>query len=276
MGYGICRVEKIKVSSGGELAGRLKHSAREFDEKSEVLKSDDSKTAFQIYKNHLSKVDKKRSDSVGAFEVVCTQSYDPNKTKEEKVEFIRKSLMWADKTFGVSNRFGFFVHKNEKEPHIHIFYTPIKTKKNMKTGKDEKVLCAKDWTGGRERMSNLQDSFYDEVSKNFGLERGEKSELTHRKHQRTTLKYDVDLQKEREQLDKEREILDKLREEINLNSDSVAKLHEWRMRSPEDLEKLASEYRNYNCQNGYELLKAYQNVDTPESSKKAPTSHRNR
>jgi len=269
MGYGICRIEKIKVSSGGELIGRLKHSAREFDEKADVLKSDDSKTAFQIYKNHLSKVDKKRSDSVGAFEIVCTQSYDPKQSKKEKIEFIRKSLMWSDKVFGVSNRFGFFVHKDEKEPHIHIFYTPIQTKKNKKTGKDEKVLCAKNWTGGREKLSNLQDSFYDEVSKKFGLERGEKAELTNRKHQRTTLKYDVELQKERERLEK-------LQENIDLNSDSVEKLHEWRKRSPEDLEKVAAEYRNYNCQNGYELMKAYQQENASENSKKAPPRHRNR
>lgn len=92
---------------------------------------------------------------------------------------------WAEETFGKENVFLRVHHKDEKTPHTSIFVVP-KVTKTYKDGHTEEVLAAKQWLGGREKLSKLQDDFFEKVGHKYGLERGIKNSKA--KHQ-TQKKY---------------------------------------------------------------------------------------
>ena len=88
------------------------------------------------------------------------------------------NMNWLKKTFGEDNVQTAVFHLDETTPHIHCFVTPFHYSEKM----GRYISGAKHWTGGPAAMRELQDSYYESVSKQFGLARGEAVEQTHAKH----------------------------------------------------------------------------------------------
>ena len=209
-GYGILRIEKIKASSGGGVVGRLKHDLRETayenerTEKNQVLdpaKSGEPVTwqsAFSRYKK-ITEGCKKRSDSVGAIEIVITSSERPDLSRAEQIAYLNDAHAWAMRTFGAKNCFLDTLHMDEKVPHIHLMFAPVEETERLKkqtaeerragVQRTEKIrqLNAKKWLNGKKSLSEMQTKFYEEVSKKHGFERGELAADTHRTHARIRL-----------------------------------------------------------------------------------------
>lgn len=78
--------------------------------------------------------------------------------------FTGYSVDWLKSTFGEGNIVAVDMHMDEKTPHLHAVIIP------MKDGK----LNARHFTGGREKMTGLQDS-YAEKMQSLQLERGVKT-----------------------------------------------------------------------------------------------------
>lgn len=211
-GYGIFRVEKIKASDAGGLIGRLKHSLREFEyenERSEknIYGAENWQEAFELYKEKTSGC-VKRSNSVGAFEVVVTCTERPEWSVEDYESYLRTANEWVCKKFKKENLFCGCIHYDEKIPHMHLFFAPTETvEKRKKQTRDEKrdgiqrtekvrQLNAKRFINGKKSLSELQTSFYENVSKNYGFERGELATETHRTHQRIELGEEIKRYKE--------------------------------------------------------------------------------
>ena len=76
--------------------------------------------------------------------------------------FQEQTLHWLTERYGKQNIVSFHVHQDEQTPHIHVVIVPIDAK-----GK----LNARAYFGGREKLSQLQDSFAQAVE-GLGLERG--------------------------------------------------------------------------------------------------------
>lgn len=86
-------------------------------------------------------------------------------------DFNQKSMEWLRETFGPENIISSTCHLDEASPHLQVVVTPVDTT----TGK----LNARGWTGGKEKLQQLQDSFAEKVAP-LGLERGIKgSRATH-------------------------------------------------------------------------------------------------
>ena len=209
-GYGILRIEKIKASSGGGVVGRLKHDLRETSyenertEKNQVLEPKNSgdpvawQTAFARYKK-ITEDCKKRSDSVGAIEVVITSSERPDMTRAEHLAYLNEAQKWAMRKFGLKNCFLNVLHMDEKVPHIHLMFAPVEETERLKkqtaeerragVQRTEKIrqLNAKKWLNGKKSLSEMQTDFFENVSKKYGFERGELAEDTHRTHSRIRL-----------------------------------------------------------------------------------------
>ena len=116
-----------------------------------------------------------RSDAVLAYDVVCTFSgqggVDPwNPAPEELIAWKTDTLKWLSDTFGAENIRVAAYHTDEQTPHIQALITPIETKVN-KMGKTMTSFNARRWTGARNALSKLQDSYH-AVMKKFGLQRG--------------------------------------------------------------------------------------------------------
>lgn len=111
-------------------------------------------------------------------EVLARKDFNPAK-------YMNDCDRWARETFGQKNVFLVVHHWDESTPHSSVFLVP-KVLKKYKDGHTEEVLAAKQWLGGREKLSLLQDNFWEVVGKKYGLDRGIRNSRA--KHQ-TVKKY---------------------------------------------------------------------------------------
>ena len=203
MSIGICRVQKIGAPK--DIAGIQIHNRREREHSNtnpdidrtrsaqnytmSVMTSDYFKDglAFQTHdgihgseKPYNALIDERikqgytgkkavRKDAVRCCEVLFTASGDffeqhPEQTKK----FFRACLAFAAKRFGVDNIIAATVHMDEDTPHMHLDFVPLTA---------DGRLSAKSVLGGRKDMQQLQDDFFEQVGKHFGLERGSRADL---------------------------------------------------------------------------------------------------
>lgn len=126
--------------------------------------------ALAIYRKNLPK--KIRKNGVRAIELMMTVSPEVLKRKDfNATKYLNACSKWAQKKFGAKNLFFAGQHFDESTPHVSILLTPID-----ENGK----LNARKFLGGREKLRELQDDFFETVGKEFGLDRGIKgSKLQH-------------------------------------------------------------------------------------------------
>lgn len=106
---------------------------------------------------------KSRSNSVLALDTLYTASSEffQGKTNEENDKFFKDCLQFHENHFG--HIISAVVHYDETTPHLHIISVPL-----TQDGR----LSARDVIGNKAKMSKTQDSFFEQVGKNYGLERG--------------------------------------------------------------------------------------------------------
>jgi len=180
LSYCILRMEKKK--STRDVVMTLQHNTRERmppnadPEKTKLNQTYGGGSLEVMNRYHERLPEKVRKNAVLAVELVMTASPDFSGSWKEYLDACDK---WALELFeGKKNLLHVAHHLDESTPHTHILFTPIK---------DEK-LNAKFFIGGsRDRMSELQDDFYEKVGKKFGLERGKPREETRARHTPHTL-----------------------------------------------------------------------------------------
>ena len=106
---------------------------------------------------------KPRSNSVLALDTVYTASPDffQGKTNQQNDDFFKDCLQFHQEHFG--HIISAVVHYDETTPHLHVISVPL-TPDNR--------LSARDVIGNKAKMSKTQDSFFEQVGKSYGLERG--------------------------------------------------------------------------------------------------------
>lgn len=195
--YGIFRIEKIKLCDGGEAMGRLKHAYREFKNdsfdpeltiKNLAFQCASAKDVMKAYKKRIQSITTEKykppKNAVGLYECIVTSTAGAIPKNREQ-EFFEKTYKQLCRTFGEDNVLGGTAHRDETTVHTHWFITPIfnttsilrRTKDEKKNGtcrtQTQKQLNATHWTGSPALMSELQDSMWEGIFKDFGLERGE-------------------------------------------------------------------------------------------------------
>lgn len=190
MAYCCCEIKKLKTF--GQLTAAHSHNFRTADcdflhidkdmsHLNHDLISHPPTTITDMVRRRFAEVQaitgtnpRKRKDAVIAYELVLTYSHNKVGEIDEK-KWEEENLKWLKEKFGDENIISAMVHMDETTPHIHAIVTPI-TKDNR--------LCAKDFTGGKAKMIQLQDSYAGAMSQ-FSLDRGEKnSQTTRRKLQK--------------------------------------------------------------------------------------------
>ena len=209
MAYAILRTKKI--TTVGQMAGMQRHNQRtnnvlnadadltHINQHSSKYKTGDLRKDIEM---HLAQNNVQvRKNSVLAIEHLIT--FSPEFAQLEKYEeegqyhlkgniseikgYMTDSLKWLYSRYGKENIVHFSFHVDETTPHLHAYVVPLKEKtikwKN-KAGRGEKKvvsLCARDYLGGKKKMQEMQDSFYEAVKKH-GLERGKKGSLAKHEH----------------------------------------------------------------------------------------------
>ena len=176
MAYGILRVKKIKSTAA--LSGALRHNTREKPPKNadpKLTKENFSSTTFKeaIAKFKQLLPEKRRKDATLAVEIVLTSSGGFFEDKKQASDYLLDGLNWLEKRFGGrENIIGVDVHRDEATDHLHYVFIPLKNGR----------LNAKGYLGGPADLRKLQDDFYKDVSKKYGLERGIPKDITKRTH----------------------------------------------------------------------------------------------
>lgn len=161
------------------------------------FRKDQQQKAMAMYKKRLP--EKVRKNGVRAVEFMMTVSPEVMQRKDfNATKYLNACSNWAREKFGKENVFFIAYHRDETTPHVSLLLTPID-----ENGK----LNARKFFGGRDKMSALQDEFYNSVGKEFGLDRGIKGSKA--KHQTIKSYYEKQNQKDQE--------LEKLAEDISQN-----------------------------------------------------------
>lgn len=108
-----------------------------------------------------------RSNSVVALDTLYTASpsFFEGKTREQTEDFFRDCLQFHQRQFG--HIISAVIHYDETTPHLHIVSVPLTA---------DGRLSAREIVGNRQNMSRMQDDFFEQVGRNYGLERGTHSD----------------------------------------------------------------------------------------------------
>lgn len=222
MGYGICRVQKVKAAAVGSMQyhnDRLpgEHSNPNIDhskrgDNAEFIKHGSYRAEVNDRIERFRKSDRKvRKDAVVLVEGVMTASpeFFEGKSRDEVMAFFRDGFDFVKSEVGEGNMVHFTVHMDESTPHAHFGFTPIK----------DGTLSWKNYFDGRDALRGWQDRFFEKVSKPWGLERGEKD--TGRTH-KDAAQMRRDAEREIKELDKRKECLRQEVEEMEATTPSLS------------------------------------------------------
>lgn len=106
---------------------------------------------------------KTRSNSVVALDAIYTASgeFFKGKSNEENDQFFRNCLQFHQRKFG--HVISAVIHYDETTPHLHILSVPL-----TQDGR----LSAREIVGNRANLSRMQTEFFEQIGKEYGLERG--------------------------------------------------------------------------------------------------------
>lgn len=179
MAFAILRTAKLK--SFGEIGGSLSHTYRTRPthnadptrKKNNSHDLPDSALVMDAIKKRMP--EKVRKNAVLCVEYLITGSpeWDGWGTDKEAIYFDR-AVAFLKKRHGAENVISTSIHRDETTPHLVAYVVPI----------DERgKLNAREFLGGRAKLSKMQTDFHDQV-KDLGLERG----LEGAKARHTTIK----------------------------------------------------------------------------------------
>ena len=177
MSYGIIRVAKFNSSA---VRGIQIHDEREKDKSHsnpdiDFSKTEDNyslqeranKTYNQVIKERIDSLNLKkavRKDAVVmcSFVITSDKEFFNNISLEQEKAYFQKAYNFVKEKYGEQNIISAEVHKDETTPHLHINFIPV-TQDNRLSAKS---------LFDKKSLKQLQDDFYSQVSREFGLDRG--------------------------------------------------------------------------------------------------------
>lgn len=197
----IMRTEKRKRTDLGGIQRENTRTATEYNNKvspgmdifNVTLK--ESSNWLQDINNEIKAAGAKtRSNSVLALDTIYTASPDffQGKTNQQNDDFFKDCLQFHQEHFG--HIISAVIHYDETTPHLHVISVPL-----TKDGR----LSARDVIGNKSKMSKTQDSFFEQVGRGYGLERGihmdgqeKKQHISAQEHELREIKQEIAREKE--------------------------------------------------------------------------------
>lgn len=187
--YGVHRCEKRHIQSiyGIENENNRDDKTRKIFDNSDIDYDRTNQNFFYKKSNNWLEDIKSRignikykNDAVMMLDAIYTGSPEwfCNKTQDEIKDYFDDCLEWHKKTYCHDDDtlvINAVIHYDETTPHLHVISVPIT---------EDNRLCAKDIMGNRKDYSSRQDSFYEDVTKDRGMERGEVHEISNRRKRR--------------------------------------------------------------------------------------------
>lgn len=173
---------------------------------------------------------KTRSNSVVGLDTIYTASPEFFKLHDTQTidKFFQDCLDYHRQRYG--HVVSAVVHYDEQTPHMHIMSVPL-----TRDGR----LSAREIVGGRAQMAHAQDTFFEQVGRNYGLERGvhmdgpkKRSHISAQQHRLQELQTQVQHEEQRLQRLQHRadQTLQQLRtqtEQVRHTQRDLSQLHEY-------------------------------------------------
>lgn len=185
MSIGICRAQKVKGSSGN--VGAYIHNERIKGHSNSNPDIDFSRSMenyhigeYNTTCTYNQRVEKRlaegykgkkavRKDAVKMVEVLFTSDKAFFESQPDNGRaYFEDCLKWASERFGADNIIADTIHLDEATPHLHLDFVPLTA---------DGRLSAKEVLGDKKQMQQLQDDFYEKVSRKYGLDRGTRANL---------------------------------------------------------------------------------------------------
>ena len=211
MSYGIIRIQKM---TAGSVRGIQIHDRREKEGISHTNKDIDwartknnydlcpaqNKNFGKAVRDRIGQLDLKkavRKDAVVMAQALVTSDsfFFQSMDKGQQQKFFKECYEFLKNQYGEKNIISATVHLDERTPHMHFNFVPVT---------EDNRLCAKDIFTPK-TLTQLQEGFYNELGKKYGLSRGQQGSKTIHLEtaelKRITLEKDIDqLQSRLEQL----------------------------------------------------------------------------
>lgn len=168
--YCIMRMEKRKRGDISGLQREATRTATEYNNRvmpgmeiyNETLQQSDN-WLVDIEREIAAAGARTRSNSVVALDTIYTASPEFFKLHDSQTadEFFRDCLEYHRQRYG--HVVSAVVHYDEQTPHMHVLSVPL-----TRDGR----LSAREIVGGRAQMAHAQDSFFEQVGQQYGLQRG--------------------------------------------------------------------------------------------------------
>jgi hypothetical protein len=166
MAYALLRTVKLKQIQ--EIASSLSHTFRTRDTPNADPDRADQNEHFgpatpdEILAAITAKLPaKRRSDAVLCIEYFIGAS-PGHRWPVGDEEFFKDSIAWLAERHGEENVVSSHIHRDETTPHLVAYVVPL----------DGDKLNAKKWLGGKQKLSQMQSHFAENVGERHGLERG--------------------------------------------------------------------------------------------------------
>jgi len=186
MPYAIMRFEKRKSGAIGGLNKHHERLKKKYDSNPDIDLSKSAQNYHIIrpqtqYRDEIQRRIsdagcRTRKDSVLFIDTLITASpeFFEQRSTEDSHAYFERAVDFLEQEIGRENIISAVVHMDERNPHMHLCFTPITP---------DKRLCAKEIIGNRDRLVWWQDKFHEHMSAVFPeLERGEPAIETKRKH----------------------------------------------------------------------------------------------
>ena len=163
-------------------------------------------------------------------------------TRQKDIEdWARDVYDFAARKFGEENIVSFYVHLDERTPHIHCTVIPVNDQNRISW----KSVFGDSKSDGEKILTRLHDELEEDVNRKWGLERGDSTAETKAKH-RSTEEYKRDLISQVHNLENKREYLLKViqKEERKLKSltTMIANSQERKEKIQEEIDLIALQF----------------------------------
>lgn len=220
--YAIFRIEKIK--SGSEVMALLhemlpdennkKRTSPRADEKrsAENTNSGTVTKSFETY-SKLKPEKIRKNAVVGLSLVVGTSEEFRDRTTEEK--YYEDARTHIEKYFG--KIVGWSIHRDETSTHMQVITIPL--------DENNKLNAKKLIGGSSKRMSEIQTNFYNEVGKNYDLERGKiDSKAVHKTVEECHREKQKELDEREKNLNKQMQKIESTKDMLRTQKDKLGEL----------------------------------------------------
>lgn len=194
MAYGIIRARNLKAS---DIGSTDHHNARRYETEKDYPENIKAGGNFEVnYKTESQKDDlydfnfdlkkaiddRLKSNNVKgirkntniAIEYVCTINDKRVWDNYSFDGYVSNTKKWLENRHGKNSVVGLYKHLDESNPHVHFVVVPLEEKevswknKNGQGKRNETRINTRDYTGGRDKLRQLQDDYFKHLCDRYG------------------------------------------------------------------------------------------------------------